>query len=69
ITLEHMKFGDHHFFTEKEINTFNSKALILTTEKDFVRLKGKVDNLYYIRIEHRFLGGGRKQLLEALASL
>lgn len=69
ITLEHMKFGDHHFFTEKEINTFNSKALILTTEKDFVRLKGKVDNLYYIRIEHRFLGEGRKQLLEALASL
>lgn len=69
IPLEHLEFGDHHFFTEKEIDLFNTKALILTTEKDFVRLEGKVDNLYYIRIEHRFLGDGRKQLLEALASL
>jgi tetraacyldisaccharide 4'-kinase len=69
LDFEHLEFGDHHFFTEKEINAFNSKELILTTEKDFVRLKGKVDNLYYIKIEHKLLGEGRKQLQEALAPL
>ncbi|MEB8330600.1 tetraacyldisaccharide 4'-kinase [Flavobacteriaceae bacterium KMM 6897] len=69
IVFEHLEFGDHHFFTEKEINTFNSKEMILTTEKDFVRLKGKVANLFYIRIEHSFIGKGRQQLLDALASL
>ncbi len=69
IAFEHLEFGDHHFFTEREINAFDSKELILTTEKDFVRLKGKVDNLYYIKIEHKLLGEGRKQLQEALASL
>ena len=69
IAFEHLEFGDHHFFTQKEINTFNSKEIILTTEKDFVRLKGKVDNLYYIRIEHKLLGEGQKELQQALASL
>lgn len=69
IAMEHLEFGDHHFFTEKEMDSFNSKELILTTEKDFVRLQGKVDNLYFIRIEHRFLGEGRKQLLGALDTL
>lgn len=69
ISADHLEFGDHHFFTEKEISSFNSKEMILTTEKDYVRLKGKVANLYYIRIEHKFIGEGRKQLLGALDSL
>ncbi|MFT7066784.1 MAG: tetraacyldisaccharide 4'-kinase [Sediminicola sp.] len=69
IVFEHLEFGDHHFFTEKEIGTFNSKEMILTTEKDYVRLKGKVANLYYIRIEHRFIGEGKQQLINALQSL
>lgn len=69
IVFDHLEFADHHFFTDKEIAHFNSKELILTTEKDYVRLKGKVDNLYYIRIEHQFLGDGRQQLLSAISSL
>ncbi|MFT5942021.1 MAG: tetraacyldisaccharide 4'-kinase [Sediminicola sp.] len=69
VSLEHLEFGDHHFFTEKEIRSFSSKELILTTEKDFVRLQGKVANLYYIRIKHRFIGDGRQQLAKALESL
>ncbi|MEJ1223822.1 tetraacyldisaccharide 4'-kinase [Sediminicola sp. 1XM1-17] len=69
VIFDHLEFRDHHFFTDKEIALFNSKEMILTTEKDYVRLKGKVNNLYYIGIEHRFLGDGRQQLLNALTTL
>lgn len=66
IHLEHLSYRDHHFFSEKEIQLFNTKEILLTTEKDYVRLSGKVDNLYYIEIEHEFIGDGKKTLLESL---
>lgn len=69
LTYEHLAFRDHHFFTEKEIHLLNTKEMVLTTEKDFVRLKGKVHSLCYIGIKHEFLGNGKKVLLESLAAL
>lgn len=66
IHCEHLKFKDHHFFSEQEIRLFNTKEFILTTEKDFVRLKGKVSNLYYIPITHEFIGNGKEVLKDAL---
>lgn len=54
--FEHLKFDDHHFFTSKEIDQLNDKSLILTTEKDYIRLKGRVNiPLYYLEIEMIFL--------------
>ncbi len=49
---EHLNFKDHHNFTDTEIELLNSKSLLLTTEKDFMRLKDKVDTsiLYYLPI-------------------
>ncbi len=49
---EHLNFKDHHNFTDAEIKLLNSKSLILTTEKDFTRLKDSVDAsiLYYLPI-------------------
>lgn len=64
IKTSHLPYRDHHFFTEEEIALFNSKDFILTTEKDYVRLKGKVKNVYYLGIAHEFKGDG-KQLFEA----
>jgi len=29
--------------------------MIITTEKDYVRLQGKVDNLFYLEIKNNFL--------------
>ena len=55
VDFEHLSFRDHHFFTEKEIHIFNTKELILTTEKDFVRLNGRVTKLCYIEVKHQFL--------------
>ncbi len=59
----HVKFSDHHQFTEKEIGSLQQQfgmlnsehKIILTTEKDFVRLSGKIENLYYVSIETSFI--------------
>lgn len=69
LNFDHLEFKDHHFFTEAEITSFNSKDMILTTEKDYMRLKGKVDDLYYITIETQFLNDGEKILTGRLNQL
>ena len=51
-TFEHLNFGDHHNFTAEEIERIKSKELVITTEKDFMRLNKRVkNNLYYLPIE------------------
>lgn len=69
ITFDHHQYRDHHYFSRKEIDFFNSKPLILTTEKDYMRLKDSVDNLYYISVRHRFLGKGDVVLIKSLENL
>ncbi|MEP2238898.1 MAG: tetraacyldisaccharide 4'-kinase [Maribacter sp.] len=54
ITFEHLKYNDHHFFTDQEIELLKEKEYILTTEKDFVRLESKVKNVSYIEVKHSF---------------
>ena len=66
LELEHLAYSDHHFFSDKEIDMFKTKDLILTTEKDFVRLSGKIEELYYIGIKHVFLGNGKTELVDSL---
>ena len=66
IVLEHLAYQDHHFFSEKEISMFNTKEVVLTTEKDYVRLEGKLNNLFYIGISHKFLNEGEKVLVNLL---
>lgn len=58
-----LTFPDHHDFTEKEIEDINKQTkdkLVITTEKDFMRLKGKLpkEKLFYLPIKSRFLAGG-----------
>lgn len=52
-TFEHLNFKDHHEFSSKEITQLKQKPFILTTEKDFMRLKDKLssDLLCYLPIE------------------
>ncbi|MDE3743910.1 tetraacyldisaccharide 4'-kinase [Maribacter polysaccharolyticus] len=66
VDLEHLEYRDHHFFSTSEIGLFNSKPIVLTTEKDFARLKGKVADLYYIQVKHEFLNGGGAILEKAI---
>jgi len=69
LNFEHLAFKDHHFFSDQEIALFNSKSFVLTTEKDFVRLKGKVEKMGAIGIEHRFIGDTSKILINAISAL
>lgn len=55
-----MAFPDHHNFTETDTKEIQNKAgnnLIITTEKDFVRLNGKLpqEQLFYLPIKSSFI--------------
>jgi len=55
-----LEFPDHHHFSDDEIAEIGNKAngkMILTTEKDYVRLKGKIGDspVYFLPIQSRFL--------------
>lgn len=57
-----LTYPDHHHFTNHDINNIREKAngkIIITTEKDYMRLKGKLpkDQLYYLPIKSSFMGG------------
>ncbi|SNZ01922.1 tetraacyldisaccharide 4'-kinase [Flagellimonas pacifica] len=54
LKFQHFEYGDHHYFSGQEIARFKNFEIVLTTEKDYVRLEGKVENLYYLEIAHRF---------------
>lgn len=51
--FEHLNYKDHHEFNATEIEKLNDRDLVLTTEKDFMRLKDRVDRrrLYYLPID------------------
>ncbi|CAL2085574.1 tetraacyldisaccharide 4'-kinase [Tenacibaculum sp. 190524A02b] len=63
IKFKHLPFPDHYNFTQADIEKIIKKydaikgneKILLTTEKDFVRLENKIDNLYYLSIESVFL--------------
>ncbi len=55
-----LRYPDHHHFTEKDLLEIKNKSqnkLIITTEKDFVRLKGNIpkEQLFYMPIRSSFL--------------
>lgn len=54
LKFNHIEYKDHYHFTENDVNELNKKELILTTEKDYMRLKqfnSLKEKLYYIPIE------------------
>ena len=63
VDFDHLEYPDHHNFIEKDILKIKKRyqeiatknKLILTTEKDFVRLEFKLNNLYYLPIKTDFL--------------
>jgi len=66
VEFHHLKFGDHHKFSENDIQKIvfrfekmqASKKIILTTEKDYVRNFLDVSQeVYYLPIETKFLDG------------
>ena len=53
LSFNHLSFNDHHHFSDDDIRLLETKELIVTTEKDFVRLKqyrSLQDKLFYLPI-------------------
>jgi len=58
-----LEYPDHHYFNLNNIAEINSaynsltskNKIILTTEKDYVRIFGKLKNLHYISIKTTFI--------------
>ena len=63
LDFQHLSFPDHHNFSKKDISgiqkQYNASSgenkLILTTEKDYVRIFANLPNLFYLGIETYFI--------------
>lgn len=53
LNFTHKKYSDHHHFTSSEIKQLKEEEIILTTEKDFVRLQSSLGKfaIYYLPIK------------------
>ncbi|MDT7832893.1 tetraacyldisaccharide 4'-kinase [Flavobacteriaceae bacterium S356] len=68
IKYQHLKFPDHHQFSPSDIDTIQKKfeaisapqKIMVTTEKDYVRLSDQIKGLSYIEIETQFLNDSDK---------
>ena len=62
IELKHFKFSDHHNFSTDEIENLNTFESILTTEKDYMRLKSTklTRKLYYLPIQTKIISDAEK---------
>jgi tetraacyldisaccharide 4'-kinase len=51
--FKHEKFPDHHTFSTSEIKKLSERDIILTTEKDYMRLQPHLEKfaLYYLPIK------------------
>ena len=68
VRFHHLKYADHHHFSENEINNIEKKfdemsssKIILTTEKDYVRLSKRLRKISYLPITTSFLNGDNKR--------
>lgn len=68
LDFEHFVFKDHHNFTDAEIFRLQKETLLLTTEKDYVRLRGNFKNeqLFYLPVKTAFLNEEKKFKQEVL---
>ncbi|MFA5298104.1 MAG: tetraacyldisaccharide 4'-kinase [Lutibacter sp.] len=63
INFKHLEYPDHYHFNLNDITEINlayeslssTNKIILTTEKDYVRIFGKLKKLYYISIKTTFI--------------
>ncbi|MFK5958737.1 MAG: tetraacyldisaccharide 4'-kinase [Lutibacter sp.] len=63
IHLQHLNFPDHHNFSKNDINEIklavekinSNNKIVLTTEKDYVRIFAELQNLQFVTIETKFV--------------
>ena len=64
--FEHIRYPDHHEFSEGEIRKLAALEPLIMTEKDQARLGNALPNALSIRMRHRFLGTDETAFLEKL---
>ncbi|MBO0322593.1 tetraacyldisaccharide 4'-kinase [Muricauda sp. CAU 1633] len=69
LEFDYFEFRDHHHFSDRDVQQFKNHEVILTTEKDYVRLKGKAENLFYLEVAHSFTTEDRAFLKKTIESL
>ena len=65
VAFTHLSYPDHHSFDAADLQTIQKtfaavegeKKLLLTTEKDAVRLQGKIEGIYALGIQTDFIEG------------
>lgn len=62
INFEHLEFPDHHNFYPKDLERIAKAPLIITTEKDYMRLKDLFSHqaLFYLPMKMKFLNNALK---------
>ncbi|SDR66749.1 lipid-A-disaccharide kinase [Gillisia sp. Hel1_33_143] len=57
IKYDHLNYPDHHNFSKAELEQIAQATIIITTEKDYMRLKDKIvhPDLYYLPIKMKFI--------------
>jgi len=68
LNYEHLNFADHHNFSKVEIDKIAKASCILTTEKDFMRLKDEISHeaFYYLPIKMKIIedAAGFEKIIE-----
>ncbi len=67
IKVKHLSYPDHHHFTASDIEAIKAeylalkdiKKIILTTEKDYVRIFVRLANVFYLPIQAQFINHQR----------
>ena len=62
LTFEHKAYKDHHNFSESELRELQHEELIITTEKDYMRLRNEIsrEKIFYLPIRTGFLHRGEE---------
>ncbi len=62
VVYDHLDFPDHHNFSSKELSSISEAPLILTTEKDYMRLKDLISHpaIYYLPIKLDFINNPKE---------
>lgn len=68
LNFSHKSFPDHHDFSSTEIDNLDQEGVILTTEKDYMRLQPyiKKAELYYLPITISFLNDATESFIKRI---
>lgn len=66
--FDHKKYPDHHRFTKADLKWMAQKEILLTTEKDYMRLQPHVDKyaFYYLPIQMQILNEQEEYLKQRI---